>query len=239
MNAIEISNLTFTYPDGSPGLRGVSLTVPEGATTALIGPNGAGKSTLVLHLNGILAGEGEVRIFGQPVQADLRSARQTVGLVFQDPDDQLFMPTVFDDLAFGPLNLKWPEERVQEEVMRAVRAVGLEGFERRAPHHLSIGQKKRASLATVLVTDCRIMVFDEPTAGLDPRGRRDFIDLIRGLHKTKVIATHDLPLVAEMCDRVVLLDDGRVVAQGTAQELLRDRQLLAAHGCLDSAAQTT
>jgi len=239
MNAIEISNLTFSYPDGSPGLRGVSLTVPEGATAALIGPNGAGKSTLVLHLNGILAGEGEVRIFGQPVQADLRSARQTVGLVFQDPDDQLFMPTVLDDLAFGPLNLRWPEGKVQEEVMRAVRAVGLEGFERRAPHHLSIGQKKRASLATVLVTDCRIMVLDEPTAGLDPRGRRDFIDLIRGLDKTKVIATHDLPLVEEMCDQVVLLDDGRVVAQGTAQELLRDRQLLAAHGCLDSVAQTT
>ena len=232
MNAIDIDNLTHTYPDGTPGLRGVSLAIPEGVTAALIGPNGAGKSTLILHLNGILAGDGEVRVFGAPVQSDLRAVRQTVGLVFQDPDDQLFMPTVFDDVAFGPLNLGWPEERVREAVARAIRAVGLEGVEHRAPHHLSIGQKKRASIATVLVMDCRVMVLDEPSAGLDPRGRRDLIDLLRTLNRTKVIATHDLPLVEELCDYAVLLDEGRVIAQGEATELLGDTALLSAHCCL-------
>jgi cobalt transport protein ATP-binding subunit len=233
MNALDILDLTYAYPDGSRGLSGVSLSVPEGATIAIIGPNGAGKSTLLLHFNGILAGEGEVCVFGRPVAADLRAARQAVGLVFQNPDDQLFMPTVFDDVAFGPLNLGWPEARVRSEVARALQAVGLAGFERRSPHHLSLGQKKRASLATVLVMDCRLMVLDEPTNGLDPCGRRDLIDLLGRLDKTKVIATHDLPLVEEMCDRVVLLDEGRVIAQGTTQELLGNRQLLAAHGCLD------
>ncbi len=230
MNAVEIQNLSYTYPDGTRGLYDVSLAIPEGSRVAMVGPNGAGKSTLLLHLNGILDGHGRVSIFGQPVHDDLQAARQSVGLVFQNPDDQLFMPTVFDDVAFGPLNLGWPEERVREEVARALEAVGLSGYEDRSPHHLSLGEKKRASIATVLVMECRILVFDEPTTGLDPRGRWEFIELLRDLDATTVIATHDLGLVGELCDRVVILDDGRVVAEGLARELLADHALLAAHG---------
>jgi cobalt/nickel transport system ATP-binding protein len=230
MNAIETANLSYTYPDGSPGLRGVSVTIPEGSCTALVGPNGAGKSTLLLHLNGLLNGDGEVRILGKRVHEHLAWARQTVGLVFQNPDDQLFMPTVFDDIAFGPLNLGWPEARVRKEVERALTAVGLVDHGSRSPHHLSLGEKKRASIATVLVMDCRVLVFDEPTTGLDPRGRWEFMDLIRDLPQTKIIATHDLDLVAELCDRTVVLDTGLVVAEGMTENVLADLALLADHG---------
>jgi len=230
MNAVDVEDLSYTYPDGTPGLRGVSLAIPEGACAAMVGPNGAGKSTLLLHLNGLLNGNGQVSVFGRAVHEDLRAARQMVGLVFQNPEDQLFMPTVFDDVAFGPLNLGWPEERVREEVARALGAVGLEGYESRSPHHLSLGEKKRASIATVLVMDCRLMVLDEPTTGLDPRGRWQFIELIRGLDQTKIIATHDLDLVRELCDTVVILDEGRLVAHGPTTEILADHELLAEHG---------
>jgi len=230
MNAIEVTNLHYTYPDGTHGLRGVSLCVPEGACLGMVGPNGAGKSTLLLHLNGILNGHGSVRVFGKPVREDLQAARQIVGLVFQNPDDQLFMPTVFDDVAFGPLNLGWPEERVREAVTRALESVGLTGHGDRSPHHLSLGEQKRASIATVLVMDCRIVVFDEPTTGLDPRGRWEFIDLIRDLPATKIIATHDLDLVRELCDRVVVMDDGHLVAEGPAADVLADQELLEEHG---------
>ena len=230
MNAVEIDNLTYTYPDGSRGLSGVSLTIPERECLALVGPNGAGKSTLILHLNGILDGEGDVRILGKPVADDLQAARQAVGLVFQNPDDQLFMPTVFDDVAFGPLNLGWERERVEAEVRKALVAVGMTGHEHRSPHHLSLGQKKRCAIATVLVMDCRIMVLDEPMTGLDPRGRWDFLKLLNGLDKGKIIATHDLDLVREMIDRTAIMDQGLIVAHGPTAEILDGRELLAKHG---------
>ncbi len=230
MNAIEITNLTYTYPNGARGLGGLSLDIPERDCVALVGPNGAGKSTLILHLNGILSGSGEVRIFDRPVADDLLAARQAVGLVFQNPDDQLFMPTVFEDVAFGPLNLRWPKERVELEVRKALAAVGMLDFADRAPHHLSLGQKKRCAIATVLVMDCKIMVLDEPTTGLDPRGRWDFLNLLKSLDKTKIIASHDLELVREMCDTTVILDDGLVVAHGPTGELLDDQELLSRHG---------
>jgi len=230
MNAVEIDNLTYTYPDGSRGLSGVSLTIPERECLALVGPNGAGKSTLILHLNGILDGEGDVRVLGKPVADDLQAARQAVGLVFQNPDDQLFMPTVFEDIAFGPLNLGWERERVEAEVRKALVAVGMTGHEHRSPHHLSLGQKKRCAIATVLVMDCRIMVLDEPMTGLDPRGRWDFFNLLSSLEKTKIIATHDLDLVREMCDTIAIMDEGLIVAHGPTPELLDDRALLAKHG---------
>ncbi|MGQ9730553.1 MAG: energy-coupling factor ABC transporter ATP-binding protein [Candidatus Zipacnadales bacterium] len=229
MNAIEIERLSYTYPDGSSGLREVSLAVAEGQCAGLVGPNGAGKSTLLLHLNGILEGDGSVRIYGRPVRENLREARRLVGLVFQNPDDQLFMPTVFDDVAFGPLNLGWDKDRVRTEVARALDAVGLTGYDHRSPHHLSLGEKKRVSLATVLVMDCRIMVLDEPTSGLDPRGRGEFIDLVGSLDKTKIIATHDLDLVRELCNTVIVLDEGRIVAQGPTDQMLSDKRLLAEH----------
>ena len=230
MNAIDIQDLSYTYPDGTHGLHGVSLAIPEGRSVALVGPNGAGKSTLLLHLNGILNGHGHVSVLGRRVHEDLQTTRQLVGIVFQNPDDQLFMPTVFDDVAFGPLNLGWPEPRVREEVTRALEAVGLAGYEERSPHHLSLGEKKRASIATVLVMECRILAFDEPTTGLDPRGRWEFIQLVRALPTTNIIATHDLDLVRELCDRIAVMDDGHLIAEGAASDILADRSLLAAHG---------
>lgn len=230
MNAVEIENLSYTYPDGTPGLQGVSLVVEEGSCVGLVGPNGAGKSTLLLHLNGILQGEGQVKILGKAVRDNLREARQLVGLVFQNPDDQLFMPTVFDDVAFGPLNLGWPEEQVKEAVTRALECVGLAGFETRSPHHLSLGEKKRAAIATVIVMNCRILVFDEPTSGLDPRGRWEFITLVRGLPATKIIAAHDLELVRALCDRVLVLNGGRMVGEGPTNSILSDHELLADNG---------
>ncbi len=230
MLAVEIDNLSYTYPDGCRALRGVSLRVEEGRTMGLVGPNGAGKSTLMLHLNGTLSGDGSVQVLAKPVGADLDHARRAVGLVFQNPDDQLFMPTVFDDVAFGPLNLGWPEEKVRAKVSAALAAVGVAGFESRSPHHLSIGEKKRVAIATVLAMDCRILALDEPATGLDPRGRRELIELLRGLEATKIIATHDLPMVLELCERVVLLNEGEVVIEGDTHEVLGQKDLLLSYG---------
>lgn len=229
MNAIEVSGLSFTYPDGTPGLTDVSFTVPEGRSIAIVGANGAGKSTLLLHLNGLLDGNGEVRVLDKAVSEDLDAARQTVGLVFQNPEDQLFMPTVFDDVAFGPLNLGWPVEKVREEVQGALEAVGLDGYGHRSPHHLSLGEKKRASIATVLVMDCRILVLDEPTSGLDPRGRWELSQLLNELEKTKIIATHNLPFARRTCEEAVVMDRGEIVARGPAEEILGNRELLEKH----------
>ena len=230
MLAIEIDDLSYTYPDGSPALRGVSLRVEEGATVGLVGPNGAGKSTLMLHLNGILSGDGTVRVFGEPVGRGSNHARQSVGLVFQNPDDQLFMPTVFDDVAFGPLNLGWPEEKVRERVGEALAAVRADGYESRSPHHMSIGEKKRVAIATVLAMDCRIVALDEPATGLDPRGRRELIELLRGLDATQMVATHDLAMVLELCDRVVVLNEGEIVIEGETHDVLGQKDLLLSYG---------
>ncbi|MFQ5810025.1 MAG: energy-coupling factor ABC transporter ATP-binding protein [Armatimonadota bacterium] len=230
MLAIEIEDLSYTYPDGSPALRGVSLRVEEGETIGLVGPNGAGKSTLMLHLNGILSGDGSVRVFGKAVAPDVDHGRSQVGLVFQNPDDQLFMPTVFDDVAFGPLNLGWPEARVREKVGEALAAVRAAGYESRSPHHLSIGEKKRVAIATVLVMECKVLALDEPATGLDPRGRRELIELLAELEATKVIATHDLAMVLELCDRVAVLNEGEVVMEGEAREVLGQRELLLSYG---------
>ena len=230
MPAIEIDDLTYTYPDGALALRGISLRIEEGETVGLVGPNGAGKSTLMLHLNGIFSGNGAVRVCGKSVAEDLDHARRTVGLVFQNPDDQLFMPTVFDDVAFGPLNLGWSESKVREKVRKALAAVRAEGFETRSPHHLSIGEKKRIAIATVLVMDCKVLALDEPATGLDPRGRRELIDLLRELEATKIVATHDLRMVLELCDRVVVLHAGEVVADGEARDVLGREELLREYG---------
>jgi cobalt/nickel transport system ATP-binding protein len=230
MPAIEIDDLTYTYPDGSPALQGVSLHIEEGETVGLVGPNGAGKSTLMLHLNGIFSGKGSVRVCGKSVAEDLDHARRAVGLVFQNPDDQLFMPTVFDDVAFGPLNLGWPEETVREKVREALAAVRAEGFEAKSPHHLSIGEKKRIAIATVLVMDCKVLALDEPATGLDPRGRRELVELLAQLEATKIIATHDLRMVLELCDRVVVLHAGEVVADGEPRDVLGRGELLREYG---------
>ncbi len=230
--SVEIDHLHFAYPDGFEALRGVDLVLRTGEKVALVGPNGAGKSTLMLHLNGIhMPTHGTVRVAGMPVEpATLGRVRAEVGMVFQDPDDQLFSPTVFDDVAFGPLHMGIDPNEIHVRVERALAAVGLPGFERRLPHHLSLGQRKRVAIATVLSMDPSLLVFDEPSAGLDPRGRRELIHLLASLPQTMLVSTHDMRLVAEVFGRAVVMDDGRIVADGPTESILADDALLEAHG---------
>ena len=228
---IEIRNLSFAYPDGRQALRDVSLNVRPGEKVALVGPNGAGKSTLLLHLNGILRGEGTVRVMGQAVAAPhLARIRARVGLVFQDPDDQLFSPTVFEDVAFGLLYAGLPEEEIRDRVRWALAQVGLEGYAERVSHHLSPGEKKRAAIASVLSMRPEVLALDEPTSGLDPRTRRRLIELLQGLPQTMLVATHDMQFVVQVFPRTVVLDGNQVVADGPTGELLADGHLLEAHG---------
>jgi cobalt transport protein ATP-binding subunit len=229
---VELRHVHFRYPDGFEALRGVDLRIEAGEKVALVGPNGAGKSTLMLQLNGTLhPGTGEVHVAGLGVdKSTLRRVRSEVGLVFQDPDDQLFSPTVFDDVAFGPLHMGLPADEVHRRVERALAAVGMAAFAHRVPHRMSLGQRKRVALATVLSMDPSILVFDEPSAGLDPRGRRELIGLLRSLGQTMLVSTHDMRLVAEVFPRVVVMDDGSVVADGPTDMILADQALLERHG---------
>jgi cobalt transport protein ATP-binding subunit len=229
---IELEHVHYAYPDGFEALRGIDLRIARGEKVALVGPNGAGKSTLMLHLNGIAEPRhGRVSIAGMDVvRANLRRVRAEVGLVFQDPDDQLFSPTVFDDVAFGPLHMGVPDAEIHQRVERALAAVGMAGFERRTPHRMSLGQRKRVALATVLSMDPSVLVFDEPSAGLDPRGRRELIGLLRELPQTLLVSTHDMRLVQEVFPRTVVMDAGRIVADGPTEAILADDALLEAHG---------
>ena len=230
--AVEIGHLHFSYPDGFEALRGVDLRVEPREKVALVGPNGAGKSTLMLQLNGLLTPtHGSVRIGGTLVdRKTIKMIRAEVGVVMQDPDDQLFSPTVFEDVAFGPVHLGVPAEEIHDRVERALAAVGMAGFGGRIPHRLSLGQRKRVALATVLSMDPAVVVFDEPSAGLDPRGRRELIGLLRGLPQTVVVSTHDMRLVAEVFARTVVMDGGLIVADGPTDRILDDDALLEAHG---------
>lgn len=229
--AVEIADLHFTYPDGVKALRGVNLALGEGEKVALLGPNGAGKSTFLMHLNGILRGRGDIRIMGRPLSNDnIRYIRAQVGLVFEHPDDQLFSPTVLDDVAYGPLYLGLPREEVLERARWALAQVGMVGFEERMPHRLSLGQKKRVAIATVLSMHPPILALDEPTSGLDPAARRELIHLLRELPQTMIVSTHDIPMVRDLFSRTVVMDEGRVVADGDTQIILSDAALLAAHG---------
>ncbi|MCP4536547.1 MAG: ABC transporter ATP-binding protein [Chloroflexi bacterium] len=228
---IKVQDLSFAYPDGRRGLQDVSLRVRTGEKVALVGPNGAGKSTLLLHLNGILQGEGMVRVMDQEVsEPNLSRIRAQVGLVFQDPDDQLFSPTVFEDVAFGPLYARLSENEIQSRVEWALAQVGLEEYAERVSHHLSLGEKKRAAIASVLSMQPNILALDEPTAGLDPRTRRRLIKLLQELPQTMLVATHDMQMVAKAFPRVVILDGGQLVADGSTDKLLADKPLLEMHG---------
>ena len=232
--AIEVRDLHFRYHDGAAALRGVSFSLREGECVGLIGPNGAGKSTLLLHLNGLLpesrTGESAVVVGGRPLTREtLPEVRRQVGLLFQDPNDQLFCPTVFEDVAFGPQQFGLSESEIRERVTCALARAGLAGFEQRAPHRLSVGEKRRVCLAGVLACEPSILVLDEPTSSLDPRGRREIKELLRQIPITKLIATHDLELVVELCARVIVLDAGAVVAEGATLELLSNEELMLRH----------
>jgi cobalt/nickel transport system ATP-binding protein len=229
--ALEVKGLAFAYPDGHQALYGVDLRVEPGERVAVLGPNGAGKTTLVLHLNGVLtAGAGHIEVAGLPVtRANLHEIRRRVGIVFQDPDDQLFMQTVGEDVAFGPANFGLRGAELDQRVRQALDAVGMAEHVDRSPLHLSGGQRRRVALATVLACDPEILVLDEPSANLEPVARRELAEVLLSLNRTTLMVTHDLPYALQLCPRSVLVDDGVVVADGPTRELLADDSLLAAH----------
>jgi len=234
--SIQVERLVFAYPDGRQALYGVDFTVERGERVALLGPNGAGKTTVVLHLNGILGsvaggtGSGQIRIGGTDLHREhLAEIRRKVGLVFQDPDDQLFMPTVRDDVAFGPANLGLRGSDLDDRVFEALAEVGMQDHADIAPHHLSFGQRRRVAVATVLAMRPEVLVLDEPSSNLDPASRRELADILSGLDVTLLMITHDLPYALQLCERSLLMDDGRIVADGKTRDLLADPDLLAAH----------
>lgn len=228
---VKVDDLHFAYPDEHIALRGVSFNLCEGEKVALVGPNGAGKSTLILQLNGILDGQGGIEIGGMRLMRDnLPVIRSMVGLVFQNPDDQLFSPTVFEDVAFGPLHMGLPEEEVFARVDAALDAVRMSSYRNRLSHHLSVGEKKRIAIATVLSMNPKILILDEPSAGLDPRARRTLINLLRDLPITMLISTHDMRMVQELFSRTIVMDDGHIVADGMTKEILEDETFLNEHG---------
>lgn len=230
--ALELEGLSYSYPDGRLALAGIDLSIDHGERVALLGPNGAGKTTLMMHLNGLLRGGGRAEVAGVEVRDDrdtLRELRSRVGLVFQDPDDQLFMPTVREDVGFGPLNLGLSREEAAKRIAEALESVRMTHVASRAPYQLSMGERRRVAIATVLAMRPSLLVLDEPSANLDPRARRELLEVLDRIERTMIVTTHDLPLAAELCERVVILAGGTIVADGPAGELLADERLLAQH----------
>jgi len=228
---LELINVRYRYPTGTEALRGVTLSVAPGERVGLVGPNGAGKSTLLLAIAGFIAAQGTVRVGGHTLtRSTARDVRRHLGLVFQSPDDQLFMPRVGDDVAFGPVNMGLDDAEVAARVREALAAVGLAGYEAREPYHLSVGEKRRAALAAVMAMRPQVLVLDEPTANLDPRGRRMLIELLKSLPSTYLVIGHDLDLILDVCGRTVLMDAGQIVADGPSRRILTDRAVLEAHG---------
>jgi cobalt/nickel transport system ATP-binding protein len=230
--ALELRDLHYAYPDGTSALSGVNLSIAPGEKVALVGPNGAGKSTLLLHLNGVLrAARGMVAVGGEVVSdRTISTIRARVGMVFQDPDDQLFSPTVFDDVAFGPIHMGFDAAEVRRRVTEALAQVDMQGFERRMPHHMSVGQRKRVAIATVLSMSPEVLALDEPSAGLDPRARRGLVSLLQQLPQAMIVSTHDMRLVRDVFPRMVVLSQGHVAADGPSAGLLADSALLEEYG---------
>ena len=229
---VEITDLVYTYPDGTEALKGVSLSIAQGECVAIIGGNGAGKSTLLQHLNGyLMPTSGEVRVGDQVLTREsAKVIRRSVGMVFQDPDDQLFMPTVLEDVAFGPLNLGLSPQEAEQQAMGALERVGMAHLRERPPYKLSAGEKRAVAIATALAGLPEVLVMDEPSSNLDPRGRRRLIEWLKTFEHTRMIATHDLELVVEICPRVLVLDHGRVVVAGLTPLILGDEALMFRHG---------
>jgi cobalt/nickel transport system ATP-binding protein len=226
---LEFSDVRFRYPDGTEALKGVSFLITHGESVGIVGANGAGKSTVLLHMNGhLLPTAGAVTVGEVPLRKETRAEiRRKVGVVFQNPDDQLFMPTVFDDVAFGPLNLGLPPDRVRGRVHEALRRVNALALVDKAPHHLSGGQKSAVAIATVIAMEPDILVMDEPAASLDPKSRRSVIGLLNSFEHSKIVASHDLDLILDVCARCLVIRDGAIVADGPAAEILSDATLLA------------
>jgi len=229
---VEVNDLRYSYPDGTKALKGVSFRITHGESVAVVGANGAGKSTLLLHLNGYLTPQhGTVRIGDYPLTKEtLQEVRRTVGMVFQDPDDQLFMPTVYEDVAFGPLNLGFPPHEVESRVQAALERVGATALKHRAPYHLSGGEKRAVAIATVLAMSPDILVMDEPSSNLDPAARRRLINLLKSFQHTKIIASHDLDMVLDLCPRTIVFHHGKIAADGPTEAIFRDEALLEACG---------
>jgi cobalt/nickel transport system ATP-binding protein len=228
---LRVRDLNYAYPDGHQALTDVSLDIQEGEKIALVGPNGAGKSTLILNLNGILKGEGMVEVAGLKVEKqNMPVVRALVGMVFQNPDDQLFSPTVFEDVAFGPLHMGLPEADVSKRVQEALVQVGMSDYVNRQSYHLSMGEKKRIAIATVLAMRPKILILDEPSSGLDPRSRRQLINLLHKLPLTMLVSTHDMLMAKDLFPRMVIMDQGKVAADGFTEILFDDVTLLEAHG---------
>ena len=230
--AVRITRLNYTYPDGCKALDGIDLDVRIGERVGIVGPSGAGKSTLLLHLNGVLMGTGLVRIKGLTLeQKNLQQIRRQVGLVFQDPNDQLFCPTVYEDISFGPMNLGIPAQEIPSRVGKSLLDAGLDqSMGCRTSHHLSLGERKRVALASVLAMDPAILAMDEPMSNLDPRNRRHLIELIAGLPATLILATHEMELVVALCQRTVVMDRGKIWADGSTPDLLGNAELMNSHG---------
>ena len=234
MPSLEIKELAFAYPDGNQALYGVNLSIQKGERVALLGPNGAGKTTLVMHMNGIHpTSHGSIHVAGQLVDSknkeSIKQIRSKVGIVFQDPDDQLFMPTVGEDVAFGPYNMGLRDAELNRVVDEALELVGMSEFKDRPPHHLSFGQRRRVAVATVLAMKPEILILDEPSSNLDPASRRELADILRSLDITIVMVTHDLPYAFELCERSVILSGGIIVADNDTKVILKDQALLKSH----------
>ena len=230
-SAALAEGVKYVYPDGTRALDGVSFEIYDGERVALVGANGAGKSTLLLTLNGVLRSQGLISIHGVPLEdRNMKTIRRMVGIVFQNPDDQLFCPTALDDVMFGPLNMGLSRKDAAVKAEKALSDVGLAGLKGKSSFHLSHGQKKRVAMATVLSMDCKVLGLDEPTSGLDPKGRKEMIKLMRGLGGALIVATHDFGLVRDLCSRVIILSNGKNAAEGTPSEILSDSALLTAHG---------